>query len=162
MDFKKFMQSRATKITLAVICELIVVLIAFRAGMFVGFSKAGFSFGWSEHYHQNFGGPRHGFFNKFDGDDFIQAYGAAGPIVKIDGTTLVVKGKDNAEKQILTTPTTSVLRGREAIALSELKVDDQIVVIGSPNANGQIEAKVVRLTPSNPPMPMPGFPPMMR
>lgn len=36
---------------------------------------------------------------------------------------------------------------REMIKLSDLKVGDTLVIIGSPNGNGRIEAKMVRVFP---------------
>jgi hypothetical protein len=43
---------------------------------------------------------------------------------------------------------TAIMRFRETIKPSDLKVDDSIVVIGEPNDAGQIEAKFIRVMPS--------------
>jgi len=154
MNFKNFFQSKLFK-ALAIGCGafiifLIIALLIFKLGTLVGFKKAGFSYKWGENYHKNFGGPRGGFFGDFFDQDFIEAYGTFGQIIKIDGSTLVVKGRDNVEKIVLVKDNTTIKRLGETIKLSDLKVDDYIVVIGDPNEAGQIEAKFIRVMPSPP------------
>jgi hypothetical protein len=51
------------------------------------------------------------------------------------------------EKIIVLQDSTDIRRFRDVIKSSDLKVDDNIVVIGEPNAKGQIEAKLVRVMP---------------
>ena len=149
MDFNKFFQSKTFKTTLIVIGALIVLLLVFKAGEFVGYRKARFSYKWGENYNRNFAGPRGGFFGNFGrgfGDhDYINAHGTFGSIIKIDSSTFVVKGNDNVEKTILISDKTTITSRRETIKTSDLKVDDRIAIIGSPNEQGQIEAKLIRV-----------------
>ena len=145
MDLNKFFQSKTFKTVLCVIGGLIVLLLVFGAGAFVGFKKASFSYQWGENYHRNFAGPRGGFLGDFEGKDFIEAHGIVGQIIKIDGSTLIVKGKDGVEKIVLVSDKTGINNRRETVKVSDLKVDDQVVIIGSPNEQGQIEAKLIRL-----------------
>ncbi len=165
MDLNKFFQSKVFKGVVLGIATFIILLIAFKIGTFVGFKKANFSYKWGENYHQNFAGPRGGFFRDFgggflkdfEGRDFIDAHGVIGQIIKIDpstssgqAATLVIKGKDNVEKIILIEDSTVINRLRETIKPSDLKVDDFIVAIGDPNDAGQIVAKLIRLLPQPP------------
>ncbi len=149
IDFDKIFRSKKLKIALLALGIFIVLLLVFQAGMAVGFRKANFSFRWAENYHQNFAGPRGGFFGDFrrdfEGKDFIGSHGVFGSIIKIDNSTLVVKGTDNTEKIILLKDDTTINRLQEKIKAGDLKVDDNIVVIGSPNDSGQIEAKLIRV-----------------
>lgn len=149
MDFNKLFQSKKFKIALVAIGALIVLLLVFKAGEFVGYRKARFSYKWGENYNRNFAGPRSGFFGNFGlsfGDkDYINAHGTFGSIIKIDGSTLIVKGSDNVEKTILISDTTTITSRRETIKAGDLKIDDRVVVIGSPNEQGQIEAKLIRV-----------------
>lgn len=154
MDFNKFFQSKTFKIILCAVGGLIVFLAVFKAGMFVGFKKAKFSYKWEENYHRNFAGPRGGFFKNFSGGDFIDAHGIFGQIIEIDPlteseqeATLIIKGRDDVEKIVLVTADTSIKSFRKTVNLSELKVDDYIVAIGEPNDDGQIEAKLIRISP---------------
>jgi len=149
MDFNKYLQSKTFKRALVAIGALIVLLFVFKAGEFVGYRKANFSYLWGENYHRNFAGPKSGFLGNFGrgfGDkDFINAHGTFGSIIEIDGDTLVVKGKNDVEKTILISDKTIITSRRETIKSSDLKVDDQVVIIGSPNEQGQIEAKLIRV-----------------
>jgi hypothetical protein len=149
MDFNKYLQSKTFKRALVAIGALIVLLFVFKTGEFVGYRKANFSYRWGENYHRNFAGPRSGFLENFGrgfGDkDFINAHGTFGSIIKIDGSTLVVKGRDDVEKTILISDKTTITSRRETIKPSDLKVDDRVVIIGSPNEQGQIEAKLIRV-----------------
>jgi hypothetical protein len=162
MDLNKFLQSKNFKILLAAIAGVIIVLLIFKVGMFVGFKKAEFSYKWGEKYHQNFAGPKGGFFNDFGRDlmgrDFIGAHGIFGQIMKIEGSEITIKGKDNVEKIVVIKDNTLIERFRETIKLNDLKTNDYIVVIGEPNDKGQLEAKFIRVMPA-PPEAMPGAQP---
>ncbi len=149
MDFNKFFQSKSFKVALIALGALIVLLLVFKVGVFVGYKKANFSYRWGENYHRNFGGPQGGFFGDFRrgfGDrDYINANGTFGSIIKIDNSTLVIKGKSDVEKTVLISEKTMISSRRESLNISDLKVDDRAVVIGSPNEQGQIEAKLIRV-----------------
>jgi len=154
MDFNKFFQSKAFKAALWVIAGLIASLFIFKAGTIAGFKKASFSYRWGENYHRNFGGPKRGFLGDFGGGDFIGAHGVFGQIMKIDPSTdsarvtLVIRGGDGVEKIALIKDDTAIKRFRENVKISDLKVDDYMVVIGEPNDAGEIEAKFIRILPS--------------
>jgi len=153
MNIDKFLQSKTFKITLLAIGGLIIFLFIFKAGMMVGFQKANFSCHWSESYHRNFGGPRGGFPGGFSDRDFMEANGTVGQIIKIASSTLVIKGRGDVEKVILVKDDTVINKFKETITINNLKVDDMVVVIGEPNNDGQIEAKLIRVMPK-PPMGM--------
>lgn len=130
----------------------VIVVLIFGAGMFVGGMKAQFSYRWAESYHKNFAGPRGGFFGDWRKlplplGDFIEGHGTFGEIIKIEGNTLIVKGRENIEKVILVSEKTIIKSGRKDIKTSNLKIGDRIVIIGSPNEEGQIEASLIRLFP---------------
>lgn len=149
MNCNKFLQSKILKIALIFVAALIVFLLIFKLGVFVGYKKANYSYRWGEFYHRNFAGPRGGFFQEmkrgFGEKDFINGHGAFGQIIKIDDSTIVIKGESDVEKVIITTDKTKIQSRRETVKASDLKIDDRIVVIGSPNEQGQIEAKLIRL-----------------
>lgn len=126
------------------------IILIFGAGMMVGGMKARFSYRWAESYHKNFGGPRGGFFGDWQKmppppGDFIKGHGTFGEIIKINDSDLVVKGQGDAEKVVVIAESTIIEKGRKAIKKDELKVGDQTVIIGSPNEQGQIEAKLIRV-----------------
>lgn len=116
-----------------IIVGIIIVLVAFGAGTFVGMRRANFSMRWAENYQRNFGEPR------------FNAHGISGQIIKIEGSTLVINGRDNVEKIILTTASTTINGFRINLKTADLKAGDNIIVIGNPNDTGQIEARFIRL-----------------
>jgi len=148
----KKINSDVLKWVIIVIIGFVVVALIFSVGMLVGGMKARFSYRWAESYHKNFAGPQEGFLGDwrqlppFPGD-FIESHGTFGQIIKIEGDTLVIKGRGDVEKVFLVTEKTIIQSGRKDIRISDLKVDDQVVIIGSPNEEGQIEAKLIRVFP---------------
>lgn len=146
---KKFFQNRdALKWIIIGLAGFVVLVLVFGAGVKVGTVKARYSYRWAENYHRNFAGPRDGFFSDWKGSprgEFINAHGVFGSIIKIDGNTIITKGRDDVEKTILVSDKTIIQKGRETVKLSDLKADESVVIIGSPNEEGQIEAKLIRV-----------------
>jgi hypothetical protein len=162
MDYNKIIKSSNFKIITISIIELIVLLMVFRLGMFVGFRKAGFSYEWGDNYHRNFAGPRGGFGGDMMGNDFIEANGTFGQILKIDGQSIVVKGGNDVEKVIEIASSTPIKKFKDTVKITDLKIGDNIVVIGEPNSAGQIVANLIRVMPNGPagrPMTPNGFGP---
>lgn len=151
MDFNKIFQSKTFKTGIFILVGLLVFLFIFKLGLVVGFKKANFSYKWGENYHRNFAGPRQGFFRGFSDREFIDAHGVFGQIIKIDDSDLIIKGRDEIEKIVLVNEKTLIKSFRETIKLTDLKIDDYVVIIGEPNESGQIEAKFIRLVPPNRP-----------
>lgn len=152
MKIDDFFQSKIFKwATLGVACFLILAFV-FGMGVFVGTKRANFSFRWAEEYHRNFAGPEGGFFeNVVDArKGFIDANGCIGQIISINGQTLTVKGRNDAEKIILVNDKTTIIFQRENLKLSKLKTGDIVVVIGEPNDSGQIQAVLIRVVPPPP------------
>ncbi|MFA6227899.1 MAG: hypothetical protein WC668_01800 [Patescibacteria group bacterium] len=151
IDFNKFFQS---KVFLGIILGMMIfvlLLLVFQAGAFVGFKKAEFSYHWSENYQRNFAGPQRGFAEPFQGKDLINAHGTAGQIIKIDGSTIIIKGNDNVERAVLTKEDTVIRSLRDTIKTGDLKLNDLVVVIGDPaTTSGQITAKLIRVMPTPP------------
>lgn len=150
MDFlKKISQSKEWKYILGIILILFLAILIFKAGELVGFRKARFSYQWGEHYYQNFG-PNPRPMMGIGPEEFSPTHGVAGQVMKIDGSTIVIKVPDGTEKEVLTSTSTVFREFRDTIQISKLDIDDQIIVIGSPNDKGQIEAKLVRVVPPLP------------
>ncbi|HBW74168.1 MAG: hypothetical protein UX10_C0004G0035 [Candidatus Magasanikbacteria bacterium GW2011_GWA2_45_39] len=146
MNFRNIFKSSAFVWITWMVAALILLLLVFKLGIMVGARKAEFSYRWSDNYHRNFGGPtRSGFFRGLGDKDFMQGSGITGGIIKIDGQTIVIKGSDGVEKTVVVTDQTLIKRARKTLALTDLKVDDELVVIGAPNSAGQTEAKFIRV-----------------
>jgi hypothetical protein len=138
---------RVLKWVIVGLAGFVVLILVFGAGVKVGTLKAQYSYRWADNYHKNFAGPRGGFFGdwqRFPAEDFIGGHGAFGEIIEMKDNGFVIKGPENAEKVVITNQNTTIVKGRETIK-DGLKVGDRVVIIGSPNDEGQIEAKLIRI-----------------
>ncbi|MDD5431030.1 MAG: hypothetical protein PHP03_02285 [Candidatus Pacebacteria bacterium] len=157
IDFKKISQSKFFRGVLLGIGIFIVGLLIFQAGMFVGYHKAGFSYKWGEDYYKTFNGRKllgnmPPFMEKMPLGGFSNAHGVIGKIIKINLPAIVVEGEDKVEKIVLIKDDTIINQFRETIKPVELKIDNYVTIIGSPNQDSQIEAKLIRVMPSPPEM----------
>lgn len=150
---KAWHQSKIFVLILKGLVAVILALLIFQLGMFVGFRKASFSFGWGDNYNRVFGGPQGGLMHDFMGRDFMNGHGIAGAIVQIDGSSLIIKGGDGAEKVISVTDQTSIVKGRSPARISDLSVGEAVTVIGRPGDDGIVAAEIIRILS---PGPMPG------
>jgi hypothetical protein len=149
-EIKPIKQNDAAIKVIKIILVFIILTLVFGLGIFVGGTKARFSYRWTESYHKNFAGPKGGFLNDWRQfppfpDDFMESHGAFGKIIQINDSDFVIKGKGDLEKIIIIKEDTILENGRTAIKKDDLKIDDQVVIIGSPNDQGQIEAKLIRI-----------------
>lgn len=147
MNTDNFFQSKLFKGIILGVAGLAALIFVFSLGLFVGARRADFSFRWAEAYHKNFAGPEGGFFENFKGREFIEPNGVFGQIININGQILTIKGGNDVEKIVLIGDKTIIKFQNQNLKLSDLKIEENIVVIGSPNDNGQIEAILIRVMP---------------
>jgi len=140
---------------------LALACFIFWVGMVVGGSKAKFSYRWAENYHNNFAGPQGGFLGDWQQklpprpEDFIEGHGVFGQIIEFKDNRFVMRGQKDMEEVVIVTTDTVIKDGAKTIK-DGLRVGEYVVVIGSPNKAGQIEAKLIRLfrdQPQTPPLP---------
>lgn len=150
MDINNFLQSKGFKIAALSIGCFAVLLLAFGLGVFVGEQKANFSFRWAEQYHRNFAGPAGGFFQEFarPGEEFLESNGTIGQIMQINENQIIVKGKNDIERVVNIGDKTIIKYQNQNMAISDLKTEDDVVIIGNPNKDGQLEAVLIRVMPS--------------
>jgi hypothetical protein len=151
----KIFKSKVFKTVTYTLGGLVIVFIIFQAGMIAGFRKVSFGRDWGDNYTRNFGSPHQVFHmmgQEFgDFENMPNAHGAVGKIIKVELPTIVVSdGKDQTEKIIVIDDKTEIRRMRDIVSKDELKVDEHIIVIGTPNSSGQIEAKLIRFIPAPP------------
>ncbi len=152
-ELKKIFESKKFLKLLYGLGILIVAGVIFHAGIEVGSRKASFGSAYGQHYFENFGMERHGPLGELS-EHFSNPNGAVGKIIQVTPPTFVVEGSDNTEKVILVTDDTEILLGRQKVSDSELKIDGYVVVIGIPDERGQVEARLIRIMPTPPLMPM--------
>jgi len=146
MDHDKI--KTAIMVVIVVAATLAALIVAFRVGEFVGYGKAQFSSRWGEHYERNFTGPGRSPIPglPLDMPSFLNAHGVVGRVVSVDETTLVVQGQD-AEKTVLVSPSTSIVKMRDAARITDIAIGDDVSVIGKPDDQGRIEAGIIRIFP---------------
>jgi hypothetical protein len=145
MDINNFLQSKGFKIAMLCVAIFIALFLVFSLGVYVGTEKASFSFRWAEQYHNNFAGPSMGFFERMEGKEFMESNGVFGKIIQVNADSIVVSGRNDAEKVVLITDKTIIKKQNTDIKIADLKVDDEVVIIGNPNESGQIDARLIRV-----------------
>ena len=81
--------------------------------------------------------------------DFIPkdfGHGAIGTIESLGENTIVVRDRTDALKTVLVDNQTQIRRGHTGINFSDLKKDEQVIVLGDPEEKeGAIKAKLIRV-----------------
>ncbi|MFZ2881726.1 MAG: DUF5666 domain-containing protein, partial [Candidatus Moraniibacteriota bacterium] len=159
-------RTRKLKIAIIVFGAMLIALIIFASGVAVGFRKARFSYQWGQNYERNFmghgpagpggmpvrSGEREGmrdFLRGPEGPDFRNAHGLAGAIISIADNNVIVRDRDGKENTVAVDDRTIIKRNADDLKISDLKVDDQVVVMGAPNDQGVVSAKLIRVFNSN-------------
>ncbi len=158
LNSKDFFQSKAFKIIFIGIAAVIVLLLVFFLGELVGFKKADFSYKWGDNYSRNFAGTRFSFGSGIAGimdargQNFMPGHGTFGTVIKVENSSstpdIVVQDQNNSERVILITKDTIIEKFRDIINIYDIKVNDHVVIIGSPDNSGQVEARLIRIMPS--------------
>jgi cell division protein FtsX len=150
MNIKDIAQSKTLRGIIIGIVIVIFAIFIFQAGVFVGYRKADFSGRFGDNYSRAFGGNKIDIKGGFPQDIFVGGHGAVGKIVRINLPTLVVADRDNVEKVVIIDNETSVRKFRETSKITDLKAGDFVVILGSPDDDGQIRAKLIRIMPEKP------------
>lgn len=155
MNIKEYIQSQSFRGILIGIFIAIVAFIIFQSGVAVGERKASFAHRFGDNFERNFKDPRGGGFMQRGmplGAEMPGGHGAVGKIVSINLPLIVVAGPDNLEKTVVVSDTTEIREFRDTLKSDQLSVGDFIIVLGTPNGEGQVDAKLIRLAPPPPDM----------
>ena len=116
-------------------CALFAFLfVVFKTGESAGYREANILSRW------NFRGPAGRFLHGFSRSASVSAHGAYGPITKIDGSMIVIQGRDKTKKTVVVLPGAVIRRSGGNMTQADLKIGDRIVAIGATNQEGRIEA----------------------
>ncbi|MEI8249056.1 MAG: hypothetical protein WCG07_00995 [Candidatus Taylorbacteria bacterium] len=133
-----------------IIASVLIGILIFGAGVFVGYHKARFSNTWDTNYTRGVGMMNRSpsLFAPFlnDADD-VNPHGTIGTIVSIKLPLIMVKGQSEAEKVIVVGSSTRIRVMHTIGSTDDLKVGEFITSIGNPNDQGQIEASFIRIMP---------------
>jgi hypothetical protein len=149
MDIKHLAESKKVRGILIGIAGTLVVLGVFGAGIAVGSHKARFSENLGAGFERNFVGGKEDFFMGFsDRSPMPGGHGAVGTVVGVAYPKVVVAGPDNIEKTVVLRGDTLVRKFREEGTTTDVVAGTFVVVLGNPDSQGQIEAKLVRIVPA--------------
>lgn len=147
MNIKDIARSKTLRGVIFGIILVIFVSLIFQAGVFVGYKKAQFSGRFGDNYSRAFGSRDAGMMRGFPQDIFVGGHGSAGQVIRIDLPIIVVADRDNVEKVIKIDDKTVIRNARFPVKVDQLKVGDFITALGSPDEQGQINAKLIRIIP---------------
>lgn len=159
---KEFIQSKTFKIIAAVVGVFLIAVVSFGTGVAVGLRKAKFSEDFGRNYERNFMGPRFDggpgmpgmpggpgypgeMVRKFEGRDLRNGHGLAGTVISVTGNNIIIKDRDNKENTVTVDDKTLIKSRQDDLKVGDLKADDQVVVMGRPDASGVIEASLIRV-----------------
>ena len=144
--FAKSKHFKNTAIGLGIVAGILVV---FHAGSEYGYHKAEFILQSADNNYPSIrqGMTKRGGVMGFVSDDTASSHGVIGKIVSVALPTIIVEGKDNTEKTVRIDDDTLIRKGRDEIDQSVLVAGDMIMVVGTPNSNAEIGAKLIRILP---------------
>ncbi len=146
MKTEETKKSKIVKWAIIGIAVFIACLGILRVGIMIGYQKAEFAGDFGNNFERNFLGPKRGMRSMMS---LPVDHGAVGSIVSLNLPQFVVA--DDGLEKIITVGTSTIIRSlREDIEGSELNIGDFVVVLGNPNQDGKIEAKLIRVMPSAP------------
>jgi hypothetical protein len=149
-SLSNFVRSRLFAGIIIGVGVIIVLLCIFEAGIAVGYHEAVFSSHWGANYERNFGDDSMmGSMGLPDGHD-PDPHGAIGQILSMSSSTLVIENDQKQEQKILIDKDTTVRNLENTISASALTVGNFVVVVGDPNDQGTIDAKLIRIIPAPP------------
>lgn len=148
-DIKEYFKSPSFRGIIIGFALAFTALLIFQAGEAVGYRKATFTHGFGNNFYRGFD-ERPGRFMVMRGGGPLAAHGATGQIVSINLPTFIVAGPDGVEKIVVVQDDTLVRQPSGDVTANDLKVDDFVVVLGEPNADAHIEARLIRVMPFSP------------
>ncbi len=126
------------KIVLISLMTVIIILTVLKLGIVIGMTKS-----FRPDDPRLFGAKQELFF----GQESPSQHGAFGEIISLNYPTIIIASPDNSEKIVKVDSKTVVRRNRDEINFNGLKVGEIVSVVGEPNENFEIEARLIRVSP---------------
>ncbi len=142
---KNGMQSKQYKKIVTIVCVIVLILIVFNLGMRVGYMKASFTNFANENLYRPIAPEMKRHAPGFTKDTATGAHGATGIIFAINLPTITIADQDGSEKIIRIGDETILRSDRKTITANDLRVGNAIIVIGEPNGDAEVEARLLRV-----------------
>ncbi len=147
-----FITSKAVQIVLGVLIVLLLLCLAFLAGVKTNERRTRHFSNWCDHYPDMLK-PHRGSKTLIPAPPHRPMplpNGVFGRILSATGTNFMIEGQDQFEQNVLITSSTVLRVDRGTASLGDLRPDREVGVFGLPNEQGQIEARLIRLFPTRP------------
>jgi hypothetical protein len=149
-----FLESKKVKVVLLILGSLIVLLLVFGLGITIGYDRANFTSNFDQNYYRNFnagmpGGPMGSTMTPVP----VNEHGIFGTVIDVSTSTISVKDQSNNEHSIEVSSGTIIREMNDMILVTDIKIGDQLVVIGEPNPQGQVYARFIRVFTASSSMP---------
>lgn len=151
-DILEIIRSKTFQKVIVSLAMFLLLILVFSAGVRVGHRRTLFAYRFNEQHFGPFGGPPgfpgEGPFPELRGKRFLISRGAFGTIADIDSSSSVLLvASSEGEKTVSVASDTLIVAGRHPAVFSDLRVADRVVVIGRPDEDGNIRAKIIRIQP---------------
>ena len=147
MEIKHLYKSKKARYAIGTIVVLGFVLMVFQAGVYLGYHRAIFSAHLGDNYVATFeGSTSTDMWMRMQHRDLPGGYGAVGKVVKVGSSTIVVATPNNVEETVLINANTIIRHFRNTASTTDIQIGNSVIVLGSPNANGEINAGLIRIT----------------
>ncbi len=145
--WKDFFASNKVQKAIWIILALVALLVAFQAGIFVGFEKARFSNRIGERYFMQVGSRRN--VGLFPGEGFGGPHGSFGRIVEIKLPFVVIADRDGNDKTIMVSSSTNIRDADGDERVNILAANQTVVVFGDASSSDAIiDARLIRILPA--------------
>ena len=146
----KFAHSRLFEGIIVGFAIALIVVCIFEAGVAVGHHEASFPSRWGENYARDFGDPSQGLGMLGLDDHQPNSNGTVGQIVSISSTTITIASDQKPEQQIILGSDTVIRNPSGDVTSTALAIGAHVIVLGTPTASGEIDAKLIRIVPAQP------------
>jgi hypothetical protein len=150
-----FLESKKIRVILIVLASLIILLVVFGLGITIGYDRANFASHFDQNYYRNFYGNGVATGSYGMGPAPTDAHGITGTVIDLSSSTISVEDPGNDEHSIAVSSGTVIREVSNTIGINDIKLGDQIDVIGEPNDQGQIDARFIRVFSASSSIPMP-------
>ncbi len=140
---------KGLRLWIYIIGGLFVLCVTFQLGVLTGYHKASYARDWGDHYGNNFGMERPESFRGMMRGGLPIGHGATGKVLTVTLPTFIIEDRDGTEKTIIVSSTTIIKSAMQITSSTSITPNALVVVIGQPNKDGQIEAKLIRLMPTS-------------
>jgi hypothetical protein len=150
---KNLLASKTIRAVIIILGGLIILFLVFGLGVSVGYRRAGFAANFDQNYYHDFYGTTSTGPAGMGGRVMMAIHGIAGTVIDVGSTTLSVSDSDTDEESVEVSSDTVIREGENTIMIGNIATGDHVAVIGSPNDQGQVVARFIRVFPASMPAP---------